>query len=168
METMQRSVDEAIRSPEEILAAMDKPGVRDDPKLLAQLSGELSTSIGHQAAKTSKTGIQIALISLGVAFVALLVSVIQSLPKSAPVPEYDEAEYQRQIEGFNQRAKAADSQLARTRAQLDKSEAQAARFDTMLAKWEEQAARQDKIYEGFESLIAKLSQRFENQNTGED
>jgi hypothetical protein len=70
-----------VRSPEEVLTAMDKDGVRDNANLLTQLNAELLVSLSIEADRVSKRNLEIAQMSLGVAAIALLVSVFQSICK---------------------------------------------------------------------------------------
>jgi organic hydroperoxide reductase OsmC/OhrA len=66
-----------IRSPEAILQAMDKDGVRDNSNLLTQLSAELSVSLAKEADTVSRRNLKIANISCFVAVIALIISVVQ-------------------------------------------------------------------------------------------
>ncbi|MEK0446831.1 MAG: hypothetical protein RLZZ399_2152 [Verrucomicrobiota bacterium] len=60
---------------------MDKDGVRDNANLLTQLNAELLVSLSIEADRVSKRNLEIAQMSLGVAAIALLVSVFQSICK---------------------------------------------------------------------------------------
>jgi hypothetical protein len=66
-----------VRSPEAILQAMDKVGVRDNSNLLAQLSAELSVSLAKEADTVSRRNLKIANLSCLVAVIALIIAVIQ-------------------------------------------------------------------------------------------
>jgi hypothetical protein len=65
------------RSPEAILQAMDKDGVRDNSNLLAQLSAELNVSLAKEADTVSRRNLKIANISCVVAVIALIIAVVQ-------------------------------------------------------------------------------------------
>ncbi len=66
-----------VRSPEQILAAMDKDGIRTDSNMLRQLNAELLVSLSKEAEKTSRRNIKVAGIACGTGIVALLISLIQ-------------------------------------------------------------------------------------------
>jgi hypothetical protein len=67
------------RSPEEILQAMDKEGVRTDTNLLTQLNAELSVSLAKEADRVSRRNLKVATIACVVAVIALLISLIQAV-----------------------------------------------------------------------------------------
>ena len=70
--------DEArVRTPEQILQAMDKDGVRTDSNLLTQLNAELSVSLAKEADRVSRRNLNVAKIACVVAIIALLISIIQ-------------------------------------------------------------------------------------------
>ena len=66
-----------IRTPEEILNAMDKDNIRNSEHALIQLNAELLVSLSKEADRVSNRNLLIAKISCGVAVVALLISIIQ-------------------------------------------------------------------------------------------
>jgi len=69
--------DAKCRSPESILQAMDKEGVRNDSNLLTQLNAELSVSLAMEADRVSRRNFKVATIACAVAVIALLISIIQ-------------------------------------------------------------------------------------------
>lgn len=66
-----------VRTPEEILQAMDVKEKRENPILMKQLNAELLVSLSIEADKVSKRNLKIATISCVVAAVALLISIMQ-------------------------------------------------------------------------------------------
>jgi len=66
-----------VRTPEEILQAMDVKEKRENPILMKQLNAELLVSLSIEADKVSKRNLKIATISCAVAAVALLISIMQ-------------------------------------------------------------------------------------------
>ena len=66
-----------VRTPEEILQAMDIRETRENSILMKQLNAELLVSLSIEADRVSKRNLKIATISCVVAAVALLISIIQ-------------------------------------------------------------------------------------------
>jgi len=54
-----------VRTPEQILQAMDKDGVRTDSNLLTQLNAELSVSLAKEADRVSRRNLKVATIACG-------------------------------------------------------------------------------------------------------
>lgn len=69
--------DARVRTPEQILQAMDKDGVRADSNLLTQLNAELSVSLAKEADRVSRRNLKVATIACVVAVIALIISIIQ-------------------------------------------------------------------------------------------
>ena len=68
-----------MRKPEEILKAMEtKSGIAPDAVLLTQLNAELTVSLSYRADEVSRRNLKVAQISLAVAIIALVISVIQA------------------------------------------------------------------------------------------
>lgn len=74
---MKRTTEEKLREPREILAAMDKEGVRSDSILIAQLNAELNVSLAVEADRVSKRNLKVAQIACIVAVIALGISTLQ-------------------------------------------------------------------------------------------
>lgn len=69
-----------VRTPEEILKAMETPsGQQPNPVLLQQLDAELQVSISQRNELTSKRNLRIANISCIVAVIALIIALLQLL-----------------------------------------------------------------------------------------
>lgn len=73
-----------VRTPEEILQAMDVKENREDPILMKQLNAELLVSLSIEADTVSKRNLKIATISCVVAAVALIISIIQVVGNCRP------------------------------------------------------------------------------------
>lgn len=162
---MQRTGDEELRKPREILAAMDKDRVRNDSNLLTQLNAELGVSLAVEAEEVSRRNLKVATIACFVAVVALGISILQLLSPSNDEQAYevDDSEYQKQVDTFNEQAKITSDQLARTESQLTKSEAQSERMEALILKWEEQAESQDRILRTIDTLLEVTSARVNQQ-----
>ena len=171
---MQRKESEELRKPREILAAMDKDGVRADSNLLTQLNAELSVSLAVQAEDVSRRNLRVASIACLVAVIALGISVLQTFSGGGvgQTTEIDATEYQKQVDAFNEQSRIANDQLARSEAQLNrtekqsdrtelqlsKAEKQGERMDALIQKWEEQAKTQDSIYATINNLLKAASE----------
>ena len=178
---MQRTETEELRKPLEILAAMDKDGVREDPKLLSQLNAELSVSLAVQAEEVSRRNLRIASIACWVAVIALGISILQTFRGGGfgQSSEVDATEYQKQVDTFNERSRIANDQLTRSEAQLSraekhtertdvqlsKAEKQGERMDALIQKWEEQAKSQDGILAAISNRLKAAAS--ENNNKDE-
>lgn len=165
---MQRKESEELRKPREILAAMDKDGVRADSNLLTQLNAELSVSLAVQAEDVSRRNLKVASIACLVAVIALGISILQTFSGGVgQTSEIDATEYQKQVDAFNEQPRITNDQLARSEAQLNrtekqsdrtelqlsKAEKQGERMDALIQKWEEQAKTQDNIYATINNLL---------------
>jgi len=170
---MQRTEVEELRKPREILAAMDKDYARANSNLLTQLNAELSVSLAVQAENVSRRNLRVASIACLVAVIALGISILQTFSSGGvgQTSEIDAAEYQKQVDAFNEQSRIANDQLARSEAQLNrtekhsvrtepqlsKAEKQSERMDALIEKWEEQAKTQDSIHATMNNLLKAAS-----------
>lgn len=152
---MHRTETEKLRKPQEILAAMDKDGVRSDANLLAQLNAELNVSLAVQSEVVSRRNLKVASIACVTAISALGISLMQVLRSSGVDQAYggDASEYEKQVEKFDEQTRITDDQLARADLQLTKAERQGERMDELILKWEKQAKSQDDILASVDLLL---------------
>ena len=175
---MKRTQNEERRKPSEILAAMDKDGVRSDSNLLTQLTAELNVSLAVQAEEVSRRNLKVASIACVVAVIALGISILQTFTAGGRDQTYqgDAAEYQRQVEAFNEQSRITNEQLARQESQLSRTEKQSERmdaqiviaekqserYDSLLLKWEEQAKSQDSVLAAIGELLKAAAPKTNN------
>lgn len=172
---MQHTDKAELRKPRDILAAMDKDGVRADSNLLTQLNAELSVSLAVQAEEVSLRNLRVASIACLVAVIALGISILQVLRSNTTgeTAEIDDIEYQRQVDAYNEQTRITNAQLAqseaqinrtekhmeRTEVQLSKAEKQTERMEALILKWENQAKAQDNIYDKINNLLKVASEK---------
>ena len=175
---MQRTQNQEPRKPSEILAAMDKDGVRSDSNLLTQLTAELNVSLAVQAEEVSRRNFKVASIACVVAVIALGISILQTFTARGRDQTYqgDAAEFQRQVEAFNEQSRITNEQLARQESQLSRTEKQSERmdaqiviaekqserYDSLLLKWEEQAKSQDSVLAAIGELLKAAAPKTNN------
>ena len=86
--------------------------------------------------------------------VATVILVVMSgCQNNQPAPTTD-ADYQRQLDVFDEQSKRTDEQLSRSDKQLDQSEKNMERTDNLLQRWEQQTDRYDKILDKWEKQPA--------------
>lgn len=64
-----------------------------------------------------------------------------------------DAEYQRQIEIFDEQTSRMNTQLDQADEFLARQEAQAERYDALLDRWEKQADREDRLHDALEKWL---------------
>lgn len=89
--------------------------------------------------------------------VVIVIAIVLSSCDRPSTQQVSDADYQRQIDVYDEQAERTAAQLDQGDVQLKRGESQADRMEALIKKWEEQANRQDAILDGVELLLKKAS-----------